>query len=177
MAKNSNTNEEYNYVPEASEAAKQDTGEQDVITQDNNRKTPGYPVNIQILDADINVPVAKGYYNKQNQKWTLSKNSAHYAVMTSRPNAIGGNTFIYGHNRSNVFARLLSIKPGSMAYVTTDNNQRFAYRLTRSFTTNPSDSSVLGDKGAPILTLQTCSGANFQNRTLFVFELVGVTNA
>ena len=97
--------------------------------------------------------------------------------MTSRPNTTSGNTFIYGHNRSNVFSRLLKIKPGSVAYVTTDNNQRFIYRLSRSFTTNPNDSSILYYQGAPILTLQTCSGANFQDRTLFVFELVGVTDA
>lgn len=177
--KNSHANEEYNYAPDATEAAVQDEAGQGVAGQssDNQQQKPGYPVRIEVVEADINVSVAKGYYNKQTGKWTLSKNNAHYAVMTSRPNSAGGNTFIYGHNRSNVFARLLKIKPGTVAYVTTDNNQRFVYKMTRSFTTNPQDSSILNYKGAPILTLQTCSGANFQNRTLFVFELVGVTNA
>lgn len=173
--KNSRVNEEYNYYPSAQEAAEQ-TSTQNTSTSDG-QQNAGYPVRIEVVDASIDVPVAKGYYNKQTGKWTLSKNNAHYAVMTTRPNSVGGNTFIYGHNRSNVFSRLLKIKPGAVAYVTTDNNQRFIYKMTRSFTTNPNDSSVLNYQGAPVLTLQTCSGANFQNRTLFVFELVGVTHA
>lgn len=180
MMKNSLVNEEYNYTPEPNEVVAQDTSGQSIVAtpiKQNTPQSPGYPVRIQIDEVDINLPIAKGYYNKQNKKWTISRNSAYYAVMTSRPNTTSGNTFIYGHNRSNVFSRLLKIKPGSVAYVTTDNNQRFIYKLSRSFTTNPNDSSILYYQGAPILTLQTCSGANFQDRTLFVFELVGVTDA
>lgn len=178
IMKNSRVNEEYNYVPEATEAIAQDaSGQGTPSLSQNDQQHSGYPVRIEVVEADISVSVAKGYYNKATQKWTLSKNNAHYAVMTSRPNSVAGNTFIYGHNRSNVFSRLLKVKPGAVAYVTTDNNQRFVYKMTRSFTTSPQDSSILNYKGAPILTLQTCSGANFQNRTLFVFELVGVTNA
>lgn len=178
--RNSRINEVYNYTPSSAEIATQQANSGSAVpnssSSDNANKSTGNPIRIQIDSVDIDVPIIQGYYNRENQKWTLSKDNAQFAVMTAKPNTAGGNTFIYGHNRSSVFARLLKIKPQSIVYVTTDNNQRFSYKLSRSFTTNPNDSSFLYYKGSPILTLQTCSGANFQNRTIFVFDLVGVDN-
>ena len=137
----------------------------------------GSPVRIQVLEADINIAVAPGVYNTSSQTWTLSTTKAHYALVTPKPNTDGGNTFIYGHNRKSVFARLTGIKVGSTAVITTDKNQRFTYRLRAINTTTPTDDSLFHYSGPPILTLQTCTGANFQNRTLYVFDLIGVTNA
>lgn len=134
------------------------------------------PVKLDIPSADISIKVAKGYYDAVAQKWTLSKDSAHYAVMTPPPNKTGGNTFIYGHNRSSVFSRLFNVGNGDFAYLTTENKQRYSYKLVRSYTTSPSDSGFLNYQGKPILTLQTCSGARFQNRSLYVFELIEVKN-
>lgn len=146
-------------------------------TTDQNPAGTGRPVQLQVLDVGISVPVKDGYYNRQTQQWTLTRDSAQYAVMTPKPNENSGMTFIYGHNRKAVFSRLLGAKKGSVAVVTTDSNQRYTYRLKYSFTTSPTDSGFLRSDGPPLLTLQTCSGANFENRTLFVYELVGVTNA
>ncbi len=165
-------------APEAQQSITEHTDAPAEATQSTNEVTGhGYPVSVQVLEADIDVPVAKGYYNKNTQKWTISRDKAYFATMTKRPNTTSGNTFIYGHNRSNMFSRLLSVKPGSIAVVTTDKNERFTYRLQRSFTTKPEDSSILYYQGPPILTLQTCSGAAFQNRTIFVFELIGARHA
>ncbi len=182
LMRNSYINEEYQYVPTSAEASKQDSGSQvnkegaSSASSDNASVAPGYPTRVVVNDAGIDIAVDKGYYNASTKKWTISRDKAYYAVMTDRPNTKGGNTFIYGHNRSNVFSRLLKIKSGSIANVITDNNQKYIYRLERSYTTNPSDSSILFYEGEPILTLQTCSGANFQNRTLFIFKLVEVSN-
>jgi len=142
-----------------------------------NKGQTGNPVRIQVLEADINIAVAPGVYNSTSQTWTLSTTKAHYALVTPKPNSDGGNTFIYGHNRSSVFSRLTTVKVGSTAVVTTDKDQRFIYRLRTINTTTPTDDSLFRYSGPPILTLQTCTGANFQNRTLYTFDLVGVTNA
>lgn len=137
----------------------------------------GLPNRLQVPSVGIDITVAKGYYNQRTQKWTLSRDKAHFAIMTSRPNSQGGNTYIYGHNRKEVFTRLTKVKPGAEATVFTETGQKFTYRMTKSITTKPEDSSMLFYEGAPILTLQTCTGALYQNRTLYVFELVGVTDA
>lgn len=176
-------NGDYSYVPDISEASAQEALGGTQLADSGTKggsKSPqaglGFPKNISIPSVNIDLSIAKGYYNNQNKKWTLSKNYAHYAVMTPRPNSRGGNTFIYGHNRSAVFARLPSLKLGSVAQITTSDNKAYSYKLKRIYTTNPNDSSLLSYEGPPILTLQTCTGANFQNRTLFVFEYQGVAD-
>ncbi len=156
--------------------ADQNVGDTSPGTTAQSKTQTGSPVKIEILEAGISIPVAPGVYNAKSQTWTLSTTKAHYALMTPKPNTEGGNTFIYGHNRPSVFSRLTRAKVGDTAVVTTDKNQRFTYRMRSTYTTSPADSSLLNYNGAPILTLQTCTGANFQNRTLYVFDLIGVTN-
>ena len=132
----------------------------------------GNPVKIEVPSANINLSVIKGYYNPKTQTWTLTNNKAQYAVMTPWANNTEGNTFIYGHDIPQVFARLNRIKPGDKVILTTDNNHRFTYSFRSAYETTPRDDSLFHYTGAPILTLQTCSGLWSQNRKLFTFDLV-----
>jgi LPXTG-site transpeptidase (sortase) family protein len=145
------------------------------------RPTPrpgtGTPVHITIPDVAIDLPVANGVYNPKTKQWTLGNDRAYFAETTTKPNATSGETFMYGHNRSSVFGRLPRVKPGNMAYITTDSQQRFSYRLRNTYTTRPDDTTVLAhNSGPPTLVLQTCTGAAFQNRTMFVFDFVEVSD-
>ncbi len=135
----------------------------------------GTPSHIDIPGADISVDIEPGYYNKSSQTWTLSLTKAEYATVTPRANNGGGNTFIYGHNRWAVFYKLLKVQPGDEAIVTTTNNHTFVYKLAGRHDTSPNDTSLFRYQGPPILTLQTCSGLWYQNRSLFVFNLVKAT--
>lgn len=135
----------------------------------------GQPVRIEVPSVGISVDIAPGYYDKKSQTWTLSNSKAHYATITAESNDSNGNTFIYGHNRPEVFSKLLGIKTGQEAIVTTANNHRFTYKLTSQRVTQPTDDSLFHYQGPPILTLQTCSGLWYQNRSLFVFDLVKVS--
>ncbi|NCU29826.1 sortase [Candidatus Saccharibacteria bacterium] len=131
----------------------------------------GLPLKITIPDTNIDLPVIDGYYDEDSQSWTLTDTNAQFAVMTTRPNSISGNTFIYGHALDDVFGGLGGIRHDSLAYVATDQRQQFVYRFRDSFTVTPEDSSFLSYEGKPILTLQTCSGTFYQNRTIYVFDL------
>jgi LPXTG-site transpeptidase (sortase) family protein len=132
----------------------------------------GEPVRIQIPSLKIDLNVIDGYYNKSSKTWTLTKDMAQYATVTPLPNNLEGNTFIYAHNRQGVFKDLSKIRVGDEAIITTDNNHTFTYKFRTSYETNPNDNSLFGYRGAPILTLQTCSGVWYQNRQLFTFDLV-----
>ena len=132
----------------------------------------GFPSHISIPSVDISVDIDPGYYNKASQTWSLSLTNAEYATVTPLPNNGGGNTFIYGHNRWAVFYKLLKVQPGDQATVTTTNGHRFIYQMTSERDTKPTDTSLFTYEGPPILTLQTCSGFWYQNRSLFVFKLV-----
>jgi len=132
----------------------------------------GFPAHISIPGVDISVDIDPGYYNKASQQWSLSLTKAEYATITPLPNDASGNTFIYGHNRWDVFYKLLKVQNGDQAIVTTTNHHTFVYQMTGQRDTKPTDTSLFTYKGPPILTLQTCSGFWYQNRSLFVFKLV-----
>lgn len=132
----------------------------------------GNPVSLSVPSVRINVPVINGYYNQTTKQWTLTLDKAQFATISTPPNNTAGNTYIYGHYRPEVFAYLHVIKPGSEATITTDNGYRFHYRLRDIKTVNPADTSVFAYQGPPVLTLQTCSGAWFQNRQQYTFDFV-----
>jgi len=131
----------------------------------------GDPSHIEIPAVGISLEIEPGYYNQKTQTWTLSLTKAEYATITPKPNNASGNTFIYGHNRKGVFSTLLNIKAGDKAVVTTSNGHKFTYVMKSRHDTSPTDSSLFDYQGPPILTLQTCSGFWYQNRSLFVFDL------
>lgn len=137
--------------------------------------TPAYiegtPVRLQIPSLGIDLPVISGYYNKATQKWTLTKDKVQYATITPLPNNARGNTFLYGHNRHEVFKNLSKIGLGAEAIITTSNGHTFTYTFRGALETTPTDDSLFHYQGAPILTVQTCSGAFYQNRQLFTFDL------
>ncbi|OGL30634.1 hypothetical protein A3D14_03480 [Candidatus Saccharibacteria bacterium RIFCSPHIGHO2_02_FULL_47_12] len=134
----------------------------------------GRPVRIDIPSLGINIPVADGIYNPTTKSWTLSKDKAHFALMTTMPNNQTGNAFIYGHNRKEVFSKLGKMKVGQNALVYTDNGHVFTYRYRSSYETNPNDDSLFRYQGSPILTLQTCSGLWYENRLLMTLDLIEV---
>lgn len=133
----------------------------------------GKPVDLSIPSLQIDLPVTDGQYDPKTHGWTLTSDKAQYLVDSARPNNVGGKTFIYGHYRYNVFAALHNIEPGAALSLTTDNGYTFNYRFKSSFTTSPSDLSILSNTKAPVLYLQTCSGAFFQHRQIFNFQYVG----
>lgn len=132
----------------------------------------GQPVHIQIPERNISIAVAEGTFSRWSQTWTLSNDKAHFATVTAPANNQAGLTFIYGHNTNAVFGRLNDIKPGETAIVTTDNGHVFTYKYRDSKEVAPTDVSLFNYKGAPILTLQTCSGTWSEKRHLLTFDLV-----
>ena len=135
----------------------------------------GTATRIQIPSLHLDLPVIDGYYNKQAKTWTLTEDKVQYATTTPENNNQEGNTFLYGHYRRGVFETLHTIQPGAQVIITTDNNHTFTYRYRSAYVTNPNDDSLFKYQGPPIMTIQTCSGAWYQNRQLFVFDLVSAT--
>lgn len=134
----------------------------------------GAPAHIAFPNQNISVDVIPGYYNAKDNTWTLTTDKAQFATVTSEPNNKTGNTFIYGHNRWQVFTGLLSAQPGDQAVITTSNNHTFTYTLREIKDTDPTDLSYMQPHNSPILTVQTCSGFWYENRRMFTFDLSSV---
>jgi LPXTG-site transpeptidase (sortase) family protein len=134
----------------------------------------GHPNRITIPAVRINVPVVDGTFDTKKKEWTLGLSTAHWGTMTPLPNDTAGNTFIYGHYRPEVFAYLHNIQAGAEAYVDTDDGKRFVYTFLEAVDVSPADTSLFAYEGPSMLTVQTCSGTWFQNRTLYKFEFTRV---
>lgn len=137
----------------------------------------GKPIRLQIPSLGFDLQVIDGSYNPKNGTWTLTLDKAQYALPSVQPNNEAGNTLIYGHYRPEVFAYLHLIKPGAKAYVLTDNGYKFSYTYQNTEAFDPTDTSIFLYQGAPRLTIQTCSGAYFQNRQMYYFTFDGVEKA
>ena len=134
----------------------------------------GKPVNIRAPSVDINLDVIEGFYDKETDDWTLTDDNAQFAVMTSQPNDSTGNTFIYGHNTSAVFAPLIYMSEGDEVMVTTSNKLTFTYRYTGVKIVDPTTTSILLPTEEPRLTLMMCEGVFDQHRRVMIFDLVEV---
>ncbi len=135
----------------------------------------GNPIHIQIPSLNLDLPIAAGTYNQSTKSWTLSKDKAHFATVSSQPNDNYGNTFIYGHNRKSVFSKLSQLQKGALVVISTDNKLQFTYRYSNTEKTSPDDTSVmLAYAKQPTLSLQTCSGTWYQNRQIYRFDFVKV---
>ncbi|MEO5950353.1 MAG: sortase [Candidatus Saccharimonadales bacterium] len=132
------------------------------------------PVHISVPNTGLSVNIQPGYYNEKDGSWTLSKTEAQFAVISNEPNTVSGNTYIYGHNTSEVFAKLQDVKTGDKAIVSTADGKQYTYVLVSTKEVSPTDVDQFSYKGKPILTLQTCSGLWDQYRKLFVFNLESV---
>ena len=149
-----------------------------VSIQKPNKELPqvifGKPSRLFMPTIGIDLSVADGEYNSVSREWTLSKDKAHYALLTPEPNNTSGNTFIYGHNNKNVFAKLSSITVGDKISLFTESGKEFVYQYTESRQVEPTDTSLFSYQGSPILTIQTCSGTWYEKRSLYTFVFVEV---
>lgn len=136
----------------------------------------GLPVRLVIPGSSLDVPIDPGYYNASDGSWTLSGYRAQFAMVSTLANNQSGETFIYGHNNDFVFGALRHVtpSPGALAFIYTDNNHIFEYSFVSTASLSPDDVSVLSYQGAPMLTIQTCTGSINEWRTMYNFAFKAV---
>lgn len=131
----------------------------------------GKPVSIHVPRLGIELAIVDGAYDRATDSWTLTDDKAQFATMTDQPNDHSGNTFIYGHNTDQVFARLSGLISGDIVEVKTDNGHTFSYVYSGEQSVLPTNTSVLSDTPAtPRLTLMTCEGWLSQTRRIMYFD-------
>lgn len=135
----------------------------------------GTPKRIIIPAKNLSVSIAEGTYSPTTKQWTLGDKTAHHALITPKPNNQAGNTFIYGHNKKEVFGSIIDLEVGSEAIIETKEEISFRYVLRSVRDVEPSDVSLFEYEGSPILTVQTCSGSWYEQRRLFTFEMMEAT--
>lgn len=132
----------------------------------------GIPTRIVVPGSQIDLPIDQGFYNNADHTWSLSDTNAQFAMITMVANNHSGNTFVYGHATDQVFGRLVSMppQPASEALVYTNNGHILSYRFQAAKESTPDDTSIFNYSGPPILTLQTCTGAVSEWRTMYQYS-------
>lgn len=142
------------------------------MSQTHQSYVSGMPTSLNIPSLNMYLSVVPGYYDQASQVWTLTTTKVQFATISSVPNNRSGNTFIYGHARTNLFATLPKIQAGAEAIVSTSNGHHFFYALDSTKVIDPSDyNAVFGYQGKPVLMLQTCVGLLYQSREILTFNL------
>jgi LPXTG-site transpeptidase (sortase) family protein len=147
-----------------------------VLSVPSSQMASGNPVSLSISSINSSLNIIKGQ-QYPNGTWTLTPDKVQYAIISPEPNNKEGNTVIYGHATKAIFGHLYLMKKGDIASIITDNGYVFRYRFEGSYSVSPFDFSIFSYKGAPILTLQTCSGTFYQNRQMYQFSYVSVEKA
>lgn len=140
-------------------------------------KVSGVPSRIVIPDLSIDLPVVSQSYSTALKSWPVAPSDANYATETALINNTKGQSLIYGHDNQSVFGRLLTMAPGTVAYVYTANGHIFKYSFTSYKDVSPRQTDIISKmKDAPVgLDLITCTGAYFQYRHLMSLKLVQAT--
>ncbi len=136
----------------------------------------GHPTAFSIERLGINLPVKDGVYNTQTQDWTLTNDAVFFATITSEPNDTRGNTFIYGHNQSQVIGAMKDIVVGDTLTIQTSNGHTFTYTYSHDSFVTPTFTAALDeDPDVPQLMVMTCEGIWSQSRRLMYFSLTEVS--
>ena len=135
----------------------------------------GQPARINITRLGIDLPVVDGVYDAQNDSWTLRDDAVQFATITTLPNDVQGNTFLYGHNTVQVLEPVKNIVPGDVLTITTTNGKVFSYAYVSDLSVTPDRTDVLAATSpTPRVTLMTCQGFFSETRRLLYFDFTGV---
>jgi len=135
----------------------------------------GHPVNFTVERLGINLPVRDGTYDSHTNEWTLSTDAVFFATLTMEPNEASGNTFIYGHNQSQVIGPMKDIVVGDIVSLKTSNGHTFRYAYSHDSIVAPTFVDILKqDPATPQLTVMTCEGIWSEARRAMYFNLVEV---
>lgn len=131
------------------------------VQQNNDSLTPeNTPKKIIIPNLKIDLPVIPT--KVINGYWQVPYNSAAFGVGSAPLNA-NGNTVIFAHARSDLFAPLSNIKIGDKIYIASDKFWGEFVVASKEIVL-PTDTSVVGKTSEEILTLYTCSGIDDSKR-------------
>lgn len=130
----------FNKVPEA---ARQTTQNIDV------------PVEIIIPSIKIDLPIDPAQI--KDGVWQISESNATF-LTTSAPPRTGGNTVVYGHNKTVIFGNLPYVSIGQKVTLKTKSGKIYNYEVAEKFFVGPDRVDLVSPANTEELTIYTCWG-------------------
>ena len=104
-----------------------------------------------------------------NGKWETTEEGASYMVGSSVPSDTG-NTVMYGHAKSKIFAPLKKLKVDDIIYVLTAEKW-YRYKVAQVKEVNPNETSVVAPSKDATLTLFTCTAFLDSKRLVVIAKI------
>lgn len=113
------------------------------------------PVEIIIDKVNIDLPIIET--DITNNTWQIADNGISHLSLSSRP-AENGTIILYGHNTTDRFGPIRWLQKGEKITVVTADNKKYDYKILKTATVDPSDTTILTSEKGPTLILYTCTG-------------------
>ena len=113
------------------------------------------PVQITIPSIGVDLPVEVGEI--KNGVWQISGSSATFLGTSATPGS-GGNTVIYGHNKTAIFGNLPYLSIGQKIVVKTKTGRIFNYITDQKYFVGPNSVDLVSPSDKEELTIYTCWG-------------------
>ena len=120
-------------------------------------KTQGIdtPTEIIIPSVNIDLPVDPGQI--KGGVWQISQSHATF-LDTSAPPGTSGNTVIYGHNLTSIFANLPYLSVGQKIIIKTKSGKLYGYIADQKYFVGPDRVDLVSPSNSEELTIYTCWG-------------------
>lgn len=90
--------------------------------------------------------------------WEISETNASFLITSAEPGTVG-NVVIYGHNRQNIFGKLVNrVKSGQHIKLVTEDGQEYFYQVDQVVVVKPNEVGVVLPTKYEVLTVYTCTG-------------------
>lgn len=99
--------------------------------------------------------------------WITYEDSASFGIGSAFPNKDTGNTVIFAHARTNLFARLDELSNGDAVYLLDENSWR-EFRVYKKLYVFPEETSFLNDDFGKSLIMFTCYGQSDEKRVVVI---------
>lgn len=106
-------------------------------------------------------------------RWEVAAEGVSYYTDSSLPEE-GGNTVLYGHNKTRILGGLVDMKRGDKVELALESGKVLSYEVVEVKTIKPSEVSILNQTEDHQLTIYTCTG--FLDSARFVVIAKKVTS-
>lgn len=113
------------------------------------------------IDLPIDVSTIK------NNTWEVSKKNASYLDLSATL-AAGGNTVIYGHNKSSILGAIRQVEKGDEIELLGSDDKSYKYIVDHTVVVDPDNIEYVQPKDRETLTIYTCTGLFDSKRHIIV---------
>jgi LPXTG-site transpeptidase (sortase) family protein len=132
-----------------------------------------WPKTIYIPKINKTLGISAGVVS--DNRWTISETGVSYLSTTPVPGS-AGNSVLYGHNKQDIFGKLVELQKDDVIYVVLGNGNFAKYSVVETKQVKPNQVEILNNTSDSRLTIYTCTGFLDSARFVVIAKMVANSN-